>query len=103
MFDKDEIARKVVEAICGDNGIQPYPLPESLRNIDLYEAIAAEAENFHEKNPDFVFTDEIIEEMAVGEQNEADEKYMRLPGYEELSEAMNNFFEMYDDGTDYED
>lgn len=56
--------------------------------------IALAAGKFFDKYPELL-DNEIVEEIAVGEEGEREEKYGKLEGWKELNEALAEFYDNY--------
>ena len=85
-----EIAEQLMFYIAVDSGVinrfevMKYPKK-------WVDSIAEKAALFFETNP-HVFTDEIIEEIACGDQAVMDELYGNYTGYRELTDILTKYF-----------
>lgn len=86
----DIIAKQLMKEIMYDNGMVDRWHPEKYpkKYVDKISLVAGV---FFENNPD-VLTNEDIENICCGELSENEEMYGKLHGYENLSKALNDYF-----------
>lgn len=86
------IARQMMLAIAHDNGainrIEDFTFKE-----EHLQKITKAVEYFLKNNPNFDLTYEVIQELCIGEEGEVKEHYGLKVGFDELNEALNNYFE----------
>lgn len=88
-------ARKLMEEMLYDNGCIMRWKPEGGHNYPKkhFDRIANSCELFFDAHPDLL-NDDNLHEIACGMQEDCEEKYGTYPEYQELSDALNAYFDV---------
>jgi hypothetical protein len=88
-------ARKLMEIMLYDNGAANRLEPDTKKRYPNknFDRVTKACDVFFEAHPTLL-TDENLDEIAAGEYNENAEKYGIYPEYKELSDALNEYFDV---------
>lgn len=88
-------ARKLMHIMLYDNGAVSRFEPDGKHKYPkgIFEKVTQCCEEFFEAHPEFL-TDDDLDDIAAGEQEENEAKYGIYPEYQPLNDALNEYFDL---------